>query len=79
MRFRGLQGGWCTPAAAHRSNPLDSDLECIMAQQKDTPLVHFGKIIIFILTAGFACPNVFAVGTEGDAEAAPTRAEEKKK
>lgn len=49
-----------------------------MAQQKDTPLVHFGKIIIFILSAGFACPNVFAVGTEGDAEAATPRVEEKK-
>ena len=48
-----------------------------MAQQKDSPLVHFGKIIVFILTMGFACPNVFAVGTEGSAEA--PRAEEKKK
>jgi len=61
-------------------HPLDTDLECIMAQQKkDSPLVHFGKIIIFILTAGFACPNVFAVGTEGDVEAGAPRAEEKKK
>jgi len=49
-----------------------------MAQQKDSPLVHFGKIIVFILSAGFACPNVFAVGTEGDVEPTTAHVEEKK-
>ena len=48
-----------------------------MAQQKDSTLLHFGKIIVFILSAGFACPNVFAVGTAGDVEVVAPQVEEK--